>query len=255
MKKSICIVDMHPLFRETLRSHLERAYGDHEIVVLDDPRQLIHHLEQNDTGLLIYDILASQVLPLTTLSYISGRHAGCRIIATTNTDIVTGHAICRKIGLSAVISKTRPAEAIMRAIDSALHDTRPARLVRGDEADTRCYWQTLSEISKLSPRKFRILTLLAEGKLNKEIAWEVNASEASVKSSVTRFFRMLNLKTRTEVAVFMAGFERDTYLNLGTPLQMLPGQHVASRERRPMTHPALPPALPRRDECLIEEAV
>lgn len=230
MKKSICIVDMHPLFRETLRSRLESVYGDHEMVVLDDPRQLINHLEQNDTGLLIYDILASRVLPLTTLGYISGRHAGCRIIATTNTDIVTGHAIARQMGLSAVISKTQSAEAILRAVDATMQGIRPARPIGSAAADARCYWQTLAEISKLSPRKFRMLTLLAEGRLNKEIAWEVNASEATVKSNVTRFFRMLNLKTRTEVAVFLAGFERDTYLNLGTPLQMTPGMNARPRK-------------------------
>ena len=58
-------------------------------------------------------------------------------------------------------------------------------------------------LARLTPQQFRVLTMVCEGLLNKQIAYDLNVSEATVKAHVTAIFRKLNVRTRTQAALLL----------------------------------------------------
>ena len=62
-------------------------------------------------------------------------------------------------------------------------------------------------LASLTPQQFRVLTMVCEGLLNKQIAYELNVSEATIKAHVTAIFRKLNVRTRTQAALLLQQLE------------------------------------------------
>ncbi|NMW25568.1 response regulator transcription factor, partial [Rhodanobacter denitrificans] len=58
-----------------------------------------------------------------------------------------------------------------------------------------------AQIAALTPQQFRVMTMIAEGLLNKQIAWELGVSEATVKAHMTAIMRKLGVNNRTQVAL------------------------------------------------------
>jgi DNA-binding NarL/FixJ family response regulator len=58
-----------------------------------------------------------------------------------------------------------------------------------------------AQVATLTPQQFRVMTMIAEGLLNKQIAWELGVSEATVKAHMTAIMRKLGVGNRTQVAL------------------------------------------------------
>ncbi|MCP6612122.1 LuxR C-terminal-related transcriptional regulator, partial [Klebsiella pneumoniae] len=56
-------------------------------------------------------------------------------------------------------------------------------------------------IQSLTPQQFRVLMMVAEGLLNKQIAYELDVSEATIKAHVTAIFRKLGVQNRTQAVL------------------------------------------------------
>ena len=56
-------------------------------------------------------------------------------------------------------------------------------------------------LASLTPQQFRVLTMMAEGMLNKQIAYDLEVSEATIKAHVTAIFRKLGVRTRTQAVI------------------------------------------------------
>jgi DNA-binding NarL/FixJ family response regulator len=68
-------------------------------------------------------------------------------------------------------------------------------------------------IGTLTPQQFRVLMMLAEGLLNKQIAAELGVSEATIKAHVTAILRKMGLRSRTQAAVAARRLERAAELD------------------------------------------
>ena len=66
------------------------------------------------------------------------------------------------------------------------------------------------KIATLTPQQFRVLGMISEGMLNKQIAWELNVSEATIKAHVTAIFRKLGVRNRTQAVIALQQLELDT---------------------------------------------
>ena len=61
--------------------------------------------------------------------------------------------------------------------------------------------KSAARIAELTPQQFRVLTMLADGLLNKQIAYELGVSEATIKAHMTAIMRKLGCNNRTQVAL------------------------------------------------------
>ena len=65
----------------------------------------------------------------------------------------------------------------------------------------------LARLSSLTPQQVRVLMMLSEGLLNKQIAYELNVSEATVKAHVSAILQKLGVESRTQAVIVASKIE------------------------------------------------
>lgn len=200
----VLIADDHPLFRDALERAVMAALPQAKTHSADSVHGLLALVEQfPDADLLLLDLHMPGARGYSALAHIRGQYPGLPTI------VVSGHEeaqVARRAlahGASGYIPKSTPGEQIVQAIHAVLEgDTwLPHQLVGGeiglkhDEADVA------ERIASLTPQQFRVLTMIAEGQLNKQIAWDLGVSEATVKAHMTAIMRKLGVNNRTQVAL------------------------------------------------------
>ena len=63
-------------------------------------------------------------------------------------------------------------------------------------------------LSSLTPQQVRVLMMLSQGLLNKQIAYELTVSEATVKAHVSAILQKLGVESRTQAVILAAKIER-----------------------------------------------
>jgi len=90
-------------------------------------------------------------------------------------------------------------EAVRRVLDGDVwlppHLTATPGALKPDEVNVA------ARIAELTPQQFRVLGMIAEGLLNKQIAFELGVSEATIKAHMTAIMRKLGVSNRTQVAL------------------------------------------------------
>ena len=115
---------------------------------------------------------------------------------------------CMEFGASGFIPKTLGIDAMRGAIARVLAgevSTPPdVDLARQSDAETAAL---IARLSSLTPQQVRVLMMLSAGLLNKQIAFELGVSEATVKAHVSAILQKLGVESRTQ-AVIAAGKNR-----------------------------------------------
>ena len=200
----ILIADDHPLFREAMQRAVLAALPQARVHSADSVHALLGLIEQfPDADLLLLDLHMPGARGYSALAHIRGQYPGLPTI------VVSGHEeslVARRAlahGAAAYIPKSTPGEAIVEAIRTVLDGDvwlPPSLLgssteLRPDEA------AAAARIATLTPQQFRVMTMIAEGLLNKQIAYDLGVSEATVKAHMTAIMRKLGVSNRTQVAL------------------------------------------------------
>lgn len=67
----------------------------------------------------------------------------------------------------------------------------------------------MDKISSLTPQQYKVLNMLNDGLLNKQIAYELDVSEATIKAHMTAIFRKLGVKNRTQAVILLQQTDQD----------------------------------------------
>ena len=114
----------------------------------------------------------------------------------------------REFGASGFIPKSSPLEQIQDAVRKVLDGDVWWPPQAFEKVDVSAEAKAASEgLASLTPQQFRVLTMVCEGLLNKQIAYELNVSEATIKAHVTAIFRKLGVRTRTQAALLLQQLE------------------------------------------------
>ncbi|GAA0904874.1 response regulator transcription factor [Rothia nasimurium] len=200
----VLIADDHPLFRDALQRAVVAAVPDATVHAADSVPALFALIESlPEADLLLMDLHMPGARGFSALAHIRGQYPGLPTI------VVSGHEeaqIARRAiahGASAYIPKSAAVDTIVEAVRSVLDGDvwLPPQLVIGqaelkpDEADMAV------RVASLTPQQFRVLNMIAEGLLNKQIAYDLGVSEATVKAHMTAIMRKLGVSNRTQVAL------------------------------------------------------
>ncbi|BDX17277.1 DNA-binding response regulator [Halopseudomonas aestusnigri] len=206
----ILIADDHPLFRSALRQALRDGLGDtislSEVGSISELQQRL--AERADWDLVLLDLNMPGAYGFSGLAQMRGQYPQIPVILISAQEEPTIARRARDFGASGFIPKSASLEAIQAAVQSVLDgsvcwppgiDNPPGM---SDEQ------QQISErVASLTPQQFRVLTMVCDGLLNKQIAYELDVSEATVKAHVTAIFRKLNVRTRTQAALVLQQME------------------------------------------------
>ncbi|MFC5527612.1 LuxR C-terminal-related transcriptional regulator [Rhodanobacter ginsengisoli] len=200
----ILIADDHPLFRDALQRAVLAAVPQARVHGADSVHALLGLIERfPDAELLLLDLHMPGARGYSALAHIRGQYPGLPTI------VVSGHEeaqVARRAlahGASAYIPKSSSGENIVTAIRTVLDGDvwLPPALLDGpgelqpDEA------AAAAKIATLTPQQFRVMSMIAEGLLNKQIAYELGVSEATIKAHMTAIMRKLGVNNRTQVAL------------------------------------------------------
>jgi DNA-binding NarL/FixJ family response regulator len=207
----ILIADDHPLFRAALRgaivSHLS-AGADCEFVEADSVAALLDIVERSSQAdLLLLDLDMPGAHGFGALAHVRGVRPELPVVVVSASDDARTVANALAFGAQGFISKSSEARTIAAGVEAVLAGdvVTPPGFVSpaAVEPDARDL-EAASRIAGLTPQQFRVLGMLLSGLLNKQIAFELDVSEATVKAHVTAILRKLGVTNRTQ-AVLMAG--------------------------------------------------
>jgi DNA-binding NarL/FixJ family response regulator len=208
MTLHIIVADDHPLFREALKAAVGRREPGTRFVEADSVAALLAAVEaEPDADLLLLDLNMPGAQGFNALAHVRGSRPGLPVAIVSADDDPKTISAALRYGAQGFIPKSTEAGQIGKAIESVLageiytppgfHPTREAH-------DTDEDLEIARRIASLTPQQFRVLGALCSGQLNKQIAYDLDVSEATVKAHVTAILRKLRVATRTQ-AVLAAG--------------------------------------------------
>ncbi|HBS42992.1 MAG TPA: DNA-binding response regulator [Oceanospirillales bacterium] len=200
------IADDHPLFRTALVQVISQNYPDSSISQSQTLESTLHDLENlEDVDLLLLDLNMPGSMDLFGLVTIRETFPGIPVV------IVSGNeeqaTVNRALGHGALgyISKSLSPEQMSAAITAVLDgkiwvEERFKAALKPISAEEK---DLAGKIASLTPQQYKVLCLLKEGWLNKQIGYEIGVTEATVKAHITAIFRKLNVSNRVQAILEM----------------------------------------------------
>ncbi|AYC32117.1 DNA-binding response regulator [Pseudomonas cavernae] len=206
----ILIADDHPLFRSALQQALTLGLGsDVRLVEAASIAELEACLgEKADWDLVLLDLNMPGAYGYSGLVLLRGQYPQIPVVMISAQEEAAVVARAREFGASGFIPKSSPLETIQQAVRLVLDgDTwwpPQTQAVASVSAEAKA---ASAGLASLTPQQFRVLTMVCDGLLNKQIAYELNVSEATIKAHVTAIFRKLGVRTRTQAALLLQQLE------------------------------------------------
>jgi DNA-binding NarL/FixJ family response regulator len=202
----LLIADDHPLFRGALREAVNGLFARAAIGEAGTFEEVTELLERGgEFDLVLLDLGMPGVRGFSGLMYLRAQYPGLPIVVVSGNDDPAVIRRCMEFGASGFIPKTLGVEALRQAIGRVLQGevwTPPdVDLGRGSDAEGAA---TIARLATLTPQQVRVLMMLSGGLLNKQIAYELGVSEATVKAHVSAILQKLGVESRTQ-AVIAAG--------------------------------------------------
>ena len=184
-------------------------YADAEIAEAGSFDEVSGLLERDsDVDLVLLDLAMPGVRGFSGLMYLRAQYPGVPVVIVSASDDPAVIRRCMDFGASGFISKTLPVEAMRGAIATVLTGgvwTPPdVDLASSADAETAA---VLARLQTLTPQQVRVLMMLSEGLLNKQIAYELDVSEATVKAHVSAILQKLGVESRTQAVIAAAKIE------------------------------------------------
>lgn len=203
---TLLIADDHPLFRAALHQALALSVSSAELFEADSLDSLLQLLEQHpDPDLLLLDLKMPGANGFSGLQTLRQRYPLLPIVVISASDDPAIIQQVRQHGALGFIPKSAQLSVLIDAIGQALDgDTIfPADLdTLAPQPDPQA--RILQErLSSLTAQQQRVLEMLSAGLLNKQIAYDLNVSEATVKAHMTAIFRKLGVKNRTQAVILL----------------------------------------------------
>ncbi len=212
----ILIADDHPLFRGALREALSGIGEKPEIVEAGDFEQAKQTLMENrELDLILLDLRMPGTSGLSGLISLRGIAPDVPVIVVTASD--SGEVIRRslELGASGFLSKSASLDEIRNGIEKVLAGgvCVPDQTDLGTEGDPEIS-DLIKRLQALTPQQTRVLSMLAEGLLNKQIAYELGVSEATIKAHVSAVLQKLGVDSRTQAVIQLSKIGPDAELTI-----------------------------------------
>ena len=168
------------------------------------------------------------------LMYLRAQYPSVPVIVVSANDDPAAIRRCMEFGASGFIPKTLGVEAmraaISRMLDGGVWTPPDVDLSAGADAETAAL---MARMATLTPQQVRVLMMLSEGLLNKQIAYQLSVSEATVKAHVSAILQKLGVESRTQAVIAAAKIEAGHWPQ-GAPAE---GSRELLRRRHPQHAP------------------
>ena len=205
----LVIADDHPLFRGAMREAVSGLIARVEIAEAGSFEEVSKLLDRSgETDLILLDLTMPGVRGFSGLMYLRAQYPSVPVVVVSANDDPAVIRRCMDFGASGFIPKTLGIEEMRKAVMGVLKGevwTPPdVDLTRGVDSEAA---GLMARLATLTPQQVRVLMMLSEGLLNKQIAYELDVSEATVKAHVSAILQKLNVESRTQAVIAAAKIE------------------------------------------------
>jgi DNA-binding NarL/FixJ family response regulator len=206
---SALIVDDHPLFCDALSMTLKSVAGIEEIETADRLETAIHRVDLNPApDAIVLDLNLPDVNGIDGL--IRLRQAAGEVPVLVVSSLADNRVIgaCMAAGAAGFVPKHSRREVFRAAFDALREGKRylpegyeplPEGKMKGTARE-----EAIGRLGLLTRQQAKILQLICEGLLNKQIAYELGVSEATIKAHVSAILQKLGVESRTQAVIAAA---------------------------------------------------
>ena len=205
----VLIADDHPLVVGGLREAVLAATPGAEISVAHDFDSMAAALESSpETDLVLLDLTMPGVRGFSGLLFLRSERPSTPVIVVSGNEDRAVIRHCLEFGAAGFIPKSTALETMRSAIMQVLDGGRWTPPDFDPNAQPNKESSALARrLASLTPQQIRVLMMLSQGLLNKQIAYELSVSEATVKAHVSAILQKLGVESRTQAVILATKIE------------------------------------------------
>lgn len=197
---TLLIADDHPLYRDALKGALNGSLQSLSLLEAGSLADTLKIIESTEVDLLLLDLHMPGSQDLFGLIHVRKLFPDLPVMiisGSENKDIVSK---VLNTGAMGFIPKTTSSEDIAKAVETVLQGDIwvPDTLVNELDSQDDAFTELAAKIATLTPAQYKVLCLMRDGLLNKQIAYELGIAVATVKAHVTEVFKKLSINNRTQ---------------------------------------------------------
>ena len=203
MSTKVMLVDDHALIREGIKQLLEFDGSIDVIEQASDGAECLEKLQHVQPDILLLDINMPNVNGIEVLEEIKKKNIPVKVLMLT-VHSEAEYLVQAVIGANGYILKDSGSEELKKAIQSVMDGDSYIQPSLIPSLNSRLVNRDIDKekIAALTKREMEILTQIAGGMFNKEIAMNLNISERTVKNHISNIFKKIDVSDRTQAAVF-----------------------------------------------------
>lgn len=217
-KIRLIIVDDHPLFRgamsQALSGGIDAGMGELAAVEIleagnfGDLKRLL--ASENEIDLILLDLAMPGASGFSGLLELRAEHAALPVVIVSASEDTATVRRSLDLGASGFVPKSASIDTIRKAITSVLRGDvwKPDDLELSTESDPEIA-DLVSRLATLTPQQTKVLSMISQGLLNKQIAYELTVSEATVKAHVSAVLQKMNVDSRTQAVIQLSKLGAD----------------------------------------------
>ena len=213
----IIIVDDHPLFRAALRQTLTGAGNGTRVEEAGDLAALAAALEADrDCDLVLLDLNMPGAHGFSGLLLLRAQYPEVPVMIISAVEDPKVIRRTFELGAAGYLPKSVGPADIRAAIDAVLAGGVfvPEGVDMGAADEETAFARRLAT---LTPQQIRVLMMLSDGLMNKQIAYELSISEATVKAHVSSILQKLDVDSRTQAVIAASRIEQGQFEQLFSP--------------------------------------
>lgn len=196
---TVVIADDHPLFRAALKQAVDQCLESVGVLEAENVDDLLILIERNPQLELVFlDLHMPGNDGFTALSKLQNHHPDILVVMVSSDDAPEIMQKAIDFGAAAFIPKSADLDVISQAVDQVLEGE--TWLPEGLEPDTNSAddnKQLAKKLAQLTPQQYVVLSMIADGQLNKQIAYDLDIKETTVKKHVSAILEKLAVSNRT----------------------------------------------------------
>src|SRR6202795_4010035 len=207
----LVIADDHPLFRDALRQAVASVVTSAQIDEAGSFEELTALLEQDsEVDLILLDLTMPGISGFSGLIYLRAQYPGIPVVIVSASDDVGTIRRSLDFGASGFIPKRFGVDTLRDAILKVMDGDVwiPSDVDLSSVADPEMT-RLRDRLVTLTPQQVRVLMMLSQGLLNKQIAYELGVSEATIKAHVSAILQKLGVESRTQAVIAAAKIAGD----------------------------------------------
>lgn len=209
----LVIADDHPLFRGALREAVSGQFAGADVAEAGTFEDVVAQLDRGgEVDLVLLDLAMPGVRGFSGLMFLRAQYPSVPVVVVSANDDPAVIRRCMDFGASGFIPKTLGVDtmraAIARVLEGGVWTPPDVDLSGKPDAATA---ELIGRLATLTPQQVRVLMMLSEGLLNKQIAYGLGVSEATVKAHVSAILQKLGVESRTQAVIAAAKIEADSW--------------------------------------------